>query len=312
MLDLIVFNLSFLYIIAMQKSFISLMAVVMLLLQVTPVFAANDVKPTAAFFENAWKEADETRSYGFTCKVSTTSIKTKRGVTLTGDDKKQVDLVLSALKKFKRTDVGTLLGQKNQMYTSRQSLNSLGILDSMSAGQFTLDEAIQKMKIAKKGKGEIIVDGDFIYYKGNVGWKVFEDADFASKLYSAAANDSFLSTLEKPSFVFRNYMNPGKSQSAVYQGTLTNDGTTVLLKPFLGEVSAKEQTSAPTSLIIAGDGHLQKFNVTKKIVIGGLSFTVKDQCSIKLKNATIKIPSNATTVDAGAGKQELADLVIPL
>lgn len=296
----------------MKKSFISLVAVVMLLLQVTPVFAANEVKPTAAFFENAWKEADETRSYGFTCKVSSTSIKTKKGVTLTGDDKKQVDLVLSALKKYKRTDVGTLLGQKNQMYTSRESLNSLGILDSMSAGQFTLDEAIQKMKTAKKGKGEIVVDGNFVYYKGNAGWKVFEDADFANKLYSAAANDSLVSTLEKASFVFKNYTNPGKSQPAVYQGTLTSGGTTTLLKPFLGEATAKEQANAPTSLVITGDAHVQKFNVVAKVVIGGLSFTVKDQCNAKLQNATIKVPSNATTVDAAAGKEELAKLIIAL
>ncbi|MCX6733807.1 MAG: hypothetical protein NTX63_03250 [Candidatus Peregrinibacteria bacterium] len=296
----------------MKKSFISSVAVVMLLAQITPVFAANETKPTATFFENAWKDADTTRSYGFTCKASSTSIKTKKGVTLTGDDKKQVDLVLSALKKFKRTDVGTLLGQKKQMYTSRESLNSLGILDSMSAGQLTLDEAIQKMKTAKKAKGEIVVDGNFVYYKGNAGWKVFEDADFANKLYSAAANDSLVSTLEKSSFVFKNYTNPGKSQPAIYQGTLTSDGTTTLLKPFLGEDTAKKQVNAPTSLVIAGDAHMQQYDVVAKVVLGGLSFTVKDQCTAKLKNATIKVPSNAATIDAATGKEELSKLIIDL
>lgn len=296
----------------MKKYFISLVAVVMLLLQITPVFAANEVNPTAAFFENAWKEADATQSYGFTCKVSSMSIKTKKGVTLTGDDKKRVDLVLNALKKYKRTDVGTLLGQKNQMYSSRESFNSLGILDSMSAGQLTLDEAIQKMKTAKKAKGEIVVDGNFVYYKSNTGWKVFEDADFANKLYSAAANDSLVSALEKASFVFKKYTNPGKSQPAVYQGTLTNGGTTTLLKPFLGEDTAKKEVNAPTSLIITGGDHFQKYDVIAKVVTGGLSFTVKDQCNVQLKNATIKVPSNATTVDMATGKKELSDLVLAL
>lgn len=296
----------------MKFLFASLVVASTLLLQVAPVFAANESRPSESFFENAWEEAGTTESSELTCKTSSTSIKTKKGVRLSDSDKKLVDLAVSALKKFKRTDVTTLLGSKNQAYISRESLNSLGILDSMSAGKLTRDEAIQKMKIAKKAKGEIVVDGNFIYYGGKAGWKVFEDADSANKIYSAISNDTFIAALERASFIFKNYANSEKLRSAVYQGTLSSDGTTSLLKPFMGENKAKEQVNAPTSLVITGDDHMHQYSVTAKVVVGGLFFTVKNQCSAKLKNVTIRIPSNATTIDAVSGKNELADLLSAL
>ena len=296
----------------MKKSFITVTAIVAMLLQTTPAIAADVAQPASSLFENAWQEATVSQAYNFTCKVSSTAVKTKKGVKLTGDDKKQVDLVVSALKKFKRTTVGTLLGQNNQLYTSRESLNSLGILDSMSAGQITLDEAIQKIKKAKKAKGEIVVDGNFVYYKGTAGWKVVEDAAFAQSFYTGAVNDPFTSGLEKSSFVFKNYTNPGKAQPAMYQGTLTADETTSLIEPFLGEATAKEQAKSPTTLVITGDAHMQKYDVTAKVVAGGLSFTVKNQCTLKLNDAKIKVPTGATTIDAESGKKELAELIVSL
>lgn len=313
MLGLVVF---FLFIssqiLSMKKSFITVTAIMAMLLQTTPAIAADLSQPAPSLFENAWQEATASQAYDFTCKISSTTVKTKKGVKLTGDSKKQVDLVVSALKKFKRTTVGTLLGQKNQIYTSRESLNSLGILDSMSAGQITLDEAIQKVKKAKKAKGEIVVDGNFVYYRGSSGWKVFEDATFAQSFYTGAVNDPLTSALEKSSFFFKNYTNSGKAQPAMYQGTLSTEGTTSLIKPFLGETAAKEQAKSPTKLFITEDAHMQKYDVTAKVVTGGLSFTVKEQCTLKFNDAKITVPTGATTIDAESGKKELAELVSSL
>ena len=71
------------------------------------------------------------------------------------------------------------------------------------------------------------------------------------------------------------------------------------------EDEAKKRDPAPVELFITGDGHIKKLNVVDKVVVGGLSFTVKEQCDLKLKGMKIKIQSGATL----GSKQELIELL---
>lgn len=296
----------------MRKSFIALTTIAGMFLQAVPVFALDSLPPSVDFFENAWQEAAASQAYTLTCAVSSTSIKTKKGATLTSDQKKLVDLSLSALKKFKRTTVGTFLGENKRLYTSLATVNTLGILDSMAAKEFTMDEAVQKMKVAKNKKVEIFIDGNSVYYKADGKWKVYEDPDFVATVYGSASTEPLTMPLEKDSFVFKNYTGSDKSSSSIYQGTLTAAETVSLMKPFMTEDTAKKQVLSSTKLLITPDGHLQKYDVLGKVTLGGLSFTVKEQCNLKLKNVKIALPLNATVIDLESGKKELGGMVLAL
>ena len=280
-----------------------------MLLQTSVVFAASPVPPSADFFENAWQEATASQAYSFTCTISSSGVKAAKGATLTSDQKKQVDVAVKALKKYKKITVGAFLGQEQKLYTTQTILNSLGILDAWAADKLTIDEAAQKMRTIKKGKLEILIAENSIYYKGKSGWKVFEDAEFATPLYGSVSSEPLTASLEKASFMFKKYMNSEKSSLSVYQGTITAKETASLVTPFVGEDAAKQQVPSPTTLTISADGHLKKYDVIAKIVLGGLSFTVKEQCNIKPKEAKINLPSGAAVINSESGKKELGELV---
>lgn len=291
----------------MRKFFFVVFAVgIAILSQVVTVFAQSDV-PSADFFENAWQEAATSQAYEFTCTVSSGS--PKFATSLTGDDKKLADLTVSAIKKYNSVTKGVLIAAKNRLSTSQTKVNSLGVLDQMAVGQFDLKEAIKRMKKVSKKKVDIILDGDSIYFKSTGGWKVFQGPDTLASIYNGAVDAPFTSSLEKASFVFEKYENSGESKTAIYNGTLTAVDTVSLLTPFIGEEEAGKLDPAPVKLFITGDGHIKKFDVVDKIVVGGLTFTVKEKCTLKLKNAKIKLPSNAASLDADSGMAEFMELV---
>ncbi|MEK7524616.1 MAG: hypothetical protein AAB588_06350 [Patescibacteria group bacterium] len=286
-----------------KKSLAAATVIFGMLLQTATVFAAGE-KPSADFFETAWQEATASQAYGFVCSITSSSPKAASN-SLTGDQKKLVDLTFAALKRYKRVEQGTLLGEKHKISTSFMSLNTLRILDQMAAGQFDLEKAAEKMKELKKQNIDLVLADNSFYYKGDNGWKTFQDADLATNLYNGVLGSPFTKPLEKNSFTFKNYKKSGKSQMAIYSGTLTSAETTSLLKPFMGEDEAKKRDPAPVELFITGDGHIKKLNVVDKVVVGGLSFTVKEQCDLKLKGMKIKIQSGATL----GSKQELIELL---
>ncbi len=271
--------------------------------------SANTSAPTADFFENAWQEATASNAYSFSCTISSTGGRAVKNTTLTSEQKKAIDLGIKALKKYKLTILNTFLRQEQRIYASRTSFNSLGILDAWAADKLTIDEAAQKMKTIKKGKLELLVNGTLTYYKGKGGWKVFDDDEFATTIYNSTL-DVFLTTpFRKASFMFKNYMHPGNpSSSVVYQGTLTAAETILLMRPFMSEDTANQQVPSPTTLTMSADGHLQKYNVVAKVVLGGLSFTVKKQCNIMLNGAKIDFPDAALTIDSRGGQKELSGL----
>lgn len=288
----------------MNKKFLAAVSVVLgMLLQSAPVFAV-DGAPSADFFEKAWQEAATSQAYSFTCKISSGNPKTSSH-SLTGDQKVLLDLTLAAIKRYKRVTQGTFLGDKHQVSTSQTTFNMLRVVDQVAGGSMGLREGSQAVKEVTNKKAEFLAIDDTIYFKGARGWKTFQDADLATNFYSGAAGSPLTSSLEKSSFVFKNRQGSGSS----YDGTLTAEEMTSLLTPFLGEDEAKKLAPAPVKLFITGDGHIKKFNVVAKIVLGGLTFTVKEQCDLKLKGVKIKVPSGAASVEADVGKQELIELL---
>lgn len=291
----------------MRKKFFILFAfIVAILAQAVTVFAQNDV-PSADFFENAWQEAAVSQAYEFTCTVSSGS--PKFATSLTGDDKKLADLTVSAIKKYKSVTRGVLVAAQNRLSTSQTKVNSLGVIDQMAVGQFDLNEAIKRMKKVSKKKLDIILDGDSIYFRSIGGWKVFQSADTLASIYNGAVDAPFTSFLEKASFVFEKYENSGESKMAIYNGTLTASDTVSLLTPFIGEEESQKLDPAPAKLFITGDGHIKKVDVVDKIVIGDLTFKVKEKCTLKLKNAKIKLPTNAASLDVDSGMAEFMELL---
>lgn len=289
-----------------KKLFVVFAVGIAILSQAVTVFAQSDV-PSADFFENAWQEAATSKAYEFTCTVSSGS--PKFATSLTGDDKKLADLTVSAIKKYKSVTKGVLIAAKNRLSTSQTKVNSLGVLDQMAVGQFDLKEAIKRMKKVSKKKVDIILDGDSIYFKSTGGWKMFQSAGTLASIYNGAVDAPFTSSLEKASFVFEKYEGSGESKAAIYNGTLTAVDTVSLLTPFIGEEEAGKLDPVPVKLFITGDGHIKKFDVVDKIVVGDLTFAVKEKCILKLKNAKIKLPSNVTLLDADSGMAEFMELV---
>lgn len=279
---------------------------VLIFAQGVTAFAQSDA-PSADFFETAWQEAAVSKAYEFTCTVSSGS--PKFATVLTGDYKKLADLTVSAIKKYNSVTKGVLIAAKKRLSTSQIKVNSLGILDQLAVGQFDFNEAIKRMKKVSKKKLDIILDGDSIYFKSTGGWKVFQSADTLASIYNGAVDAPFTSSLEKASFVFEEYENSGESKSAIYNGTLTAVDTVSLLTPFIGEEESGKLDPAPVKLFITGDGHIKKFDVVDKIVVGGLTFTVKEKCTLKLKNAKIKLPANAVLLDADSGMAEFTELL---
>lgn len=275
-----------------------------LIFNASTIFAADaQVTPD---FTKAWQEAASSQAYSFSCKVSSAAVKVQK-VTLSEDQQKMVDLTIEALKRYTAVSKGSLLGAVNRLFASESKLNTLWIADSLVAGAFPLEEAIQLMEDISKTKVDILLDGDTVYYNIGNGWKTFESADFTKQLYDIAVSKPFTVYLEKASFALKTAAK-GKSKAAVYNGTLTADETVTLLTPFMGEEEAKKQPLVPTKLYITGSSHIQKYDSTAKVVLGGLSFTVKEKCMLSLKAPVIKIPSGATATDVGSAMREIGNI----
>lgn len=288
----------------MNRKLLAAVSVVLgVVLQSAPVFAVGDA-PSADFFEKAWQEAATSQAYGFTCKISASNPKVVPH-TLTGDQKVLLDLTLAAIKRYKRVTQGTLIGDKHQVFASQTSFNMLRVVDQVAGGQMGLREGSQKVKEVTTKKGDFIAVDDMIYFRGTDGWKAFQDAEMATTFYDGAAGSPFTDSLEKSSFVFGSRGSSGN----LYNGMLTAKEMTSLLTPFLGEDEAKKLDPAPVKLFITGDGHIKKFTLADKVVLGGLSFTIKEQCDLKLKGVKIKIPSDAASVDSDVGKQDFVELL---
>lgn len=283
-----------------RKSIIGAFIVFGLLLQTSAVAAKSSGKTLN--FEKAWQEAAESRAYSFACTVSASSIKTQKAQ-LSEDRQSLVDFAVKALKRYKVVTKGTLLDSAKRLSTSQVKLNTLGILDLMAAGQLTFDQAIAEMGAITKKKMEMALDGDAVYYKVGADWKTFENADISKEMYEGASDAPFTASLEKASFALKK----SKAKTAVYEGTLNADSTVELLIPFMGEEEAKKQPFSPVKLFVVKGDHLQKYQVAQKVALGSLSFTVKENCNLKLNNPKVKIPSGAEEVSSEEGLQGIAE-----
>lgn len=253
----------------------------------------------SADFEKAWKEGASSQTYSTTCKVSAGSVKVQNSSEITADQKKLLDIVGRAITSYKEESTGMLLGSKKQLYASLTKVDSLGALDALTvAGQLTPDAAEAALKSVSKKTAEIALNGKKVYLKTDGSWKTFESADFANSFYTGATSDTLASGFEKNSFTLKTPAT--KSTAAIYEGKLTPSSTVSLLTPFMGEDAAALQAGAPVKLSIQ-NGHFKKFDVTDKITLGTLSFTVKEACTLAFGTPKITIPSSATTISADEG-----------
>lgn len=288
------------------RSLVSFITVLGILLQVPIAFAAD--APSQDFFENAWQEAATSTNYSSSCTVSSSGPKIQSDASLTPEQKTAVDVTFQALKRYKSITKETFLSKTQSFSTTQEKVNTLGILDLVPAGQLTMDQAVQKVKEASKKTFKVILVGNQTYYKGNAKWKTFESPEFTKQLLATVSSNFISTPLEKSSFTYKNGWKPGSSNAAVYLGTLTADGTTTLLTPFMGEELAKTQAPLSTKLFITGTGHFKKYEVKSKAVVGALSFTVKETCTMNFGKAKVKAPASATPVDAETGLNEIIEL----
>ena len=288
------------------RSLISFIIAFGVLFQSSVVFAAT--APSQDFFENAWQEAATSTNYSFSCTVSSSGPKMQSYDSLTSEQKTVVDVTLQTLKRYKSITKGALVSETKSLSSTQEKVNTLGILDLMAAGQLTMDQTVKKVKDASKKTIQVILVGNQTYYKGNAKWKTFESPEFAEQVFTSASSNPVNTPLEKSSFAYKNGWKPGSSNAAVYIGTLTADETTTLLTPFMGEELAKTKTPLPVKLFITGDGHFKKYEVKSKTVVGALSFTVKETCTMNFGKAKIKAPAGATSVDAETGLNEIIEL----
>lgn len=288
------------------RSLISSITAFGILFQASVAFAAAE--PPQDFFENAWQEATNSTNYSSSCTISTSGAKAQADPSLTAEQKTAINTALQALKRYKSVTKGTLLSEGRSLSTMQAKVNTLGILDLMAAGQLTMDQTVLAVKEASKKTLQIVIAGSQTYYRGDAGWKTFESEEFTGQIFTAVSKDPISASLEKSSFVYKNGWKPGSSKAAVYLGALTADGTIKLLTPFMGEELAKTQAPLSTKLFITGAGHFKKYEVKSKIVIGALSFTAKETCTMNFGKAKVKVPAKATPVDYEAAINEIVAL----
>lgn len=289
------------------RSLVSLITAFGILFQASVAFAAAE--PPQDFFENAWQEATNSTNYSFSCIISTSGAKAQADPSRTAEQKTTVNVALQALKRYKSVTKGALLSAGRSLSTMQEKVNTLGILDLMAAGQLTMDQTVLAVKEASKKTLQIVIAGSQTYYKGgDAGWKTFESEEFTGQIFTAVSKDPVSAPLEKSSFAYKNGWKPGSSKAAVYLGALTADGTIKLLTPFMGEELAKTQTPLSTKLFIIGAGHFKKYEVKSKVIIGALSFTVKETCTMNFGKVKVKVPAKATPVDYEAALNEIVAL----
>lgn len=289
------------------RSLVSLIAVFGILFNSSVAFSAAE--PPQDFFENAWQEATNSTNYSFSCTVVASGIKGPSDKLIAAKKQKEMALALPALQKYRTITQGTLWNAGHFFSAKQEKINTLGVLDRMVAGQLTMDQAAQAIKKASKKTLEILIVGSQVYYRGgSAKWNTFESSEFAEKVFTVANGDPVSSLFKKSSFVYQNGWRPGSFGVAVYLGTLTEDATTELLTPFISEEIAKTQMPSSTKLYIARDGNIKRYEAKAKVVLGVLSFDVKNTCTISFGKAKVKVPAAATPVDAETGIDSISEL----